>query len=376
MNLLKHYIIQTDYVCFILSVAILPLSIKLSSKLLFLAIVIGLIKKIYSKDFSWFSTQKPITFFIAIFVAYIIIQGLVLDAFNVFLKTFERAYAPYLIFLLVPLFYAKEEIVRQIPMALTIGVFMLFSLMLIGSLIDLQWYNREKVLEVFDIHHSYISLYILFIINFLICEASKFKLISKIILIFVLILFLVLFKSKSALAVVAFLILYHTLVKLKLDFIKVLCLVVSGILLIFLFNTFFYQIYLEALDFRSRIWEAAITVIADNPIFGYGSLNEYKILNFRHFLDGNYDFLDSNLNAHNQFLSFTIKFGVIGLTLMLLSFSYPLFKMHSSLKKEYMGFLIIMFFMCCIESFFNRHHGIVFFCIMLFYYNTLGNKVK
>lgn len=371
MGFVKPYLKQADYICFIVSVAILPLSIKLSSKLLFIAILLGLIRSIYTKDFRWFSNQKPIIIFSVVFVLYIIVQGLVLDGTEVLLKTFDRAYAPYLIFIFVPLFYNNDRIVKQIPIVLIAGICTLFFLIIVNSLIELQWYNREKVLEVFDMHHLYISLYILFVINFLFSEVSKFNIKSTAVLLSIMVLFLFFFKSKAAIIAALFLSLYHTILRLKLTWLKIIIigLIFGG--LIFIFNTFLLELYLRALDFRTRIWEVALDYILQNPLLGYGGNHEHDLLNKGHFLNGNYDFLDSNLNAHNQFLTFLLKFGIIGFLLILFSFISPLFKMNFNLKKEYFGFLILFFCMGFIESLYNRHHGIVFCTIALYYYNSI-----
>ena len=168
---------------------------------------------------------------------------------------------------------------------------------------------------------------------------------------------------------------YHPLlcywVLLKLNFLNIWVLVY---LLYFLSSFYFLELYLKALDFRLRIWDAAINVISQNVVFGHGASHEYVQLNNTHFLQGDYDFLDSNYNAHNQYLSFLIRFGVIGLLLVLITYILPLLKISKSFKKEYIGFILIIAGMAFIESVFNRHHGIVFCTAMLYYYNTMSKN--
>ncbi|WP_242158109.1 O-antigen ligase family protein [Aestuariivivens sediminis] len=376
MGLVKHYLKQADYICFILSIILLPLSIKLSSKLLFIAILLGVIQSIYTRAFSWFLYQKPVIVLNALFVIYIIIQGLILDGPTDFFKTFDRAYAPYLVFLLMPIFYNKCQITKHVPLALLIGVCTLCFLILVNSFLDGAFYTREMVLEVFDMHHLYISLYILFLINFLLSTETQFKVKSKVILIFILVCFLIFFKSKAAIVATVILLLYHAAIRLKLNKTKWVGLGVAAVILIVIFNTYFHKLFTDALDFRSRIWAVAIEYILHNPIFGYGSNNEHAILNRGHFLIGNYDFLDSNLNTHNQFLTFLLKFGLVGFVLVLSPFVYIVMKVNKPLRQEYLGFLILLFCMSFIESLYNRHHGIVFICLTLYYYHNLSMKAQ
>ena len=95
------------------------------------------------------------------------------------------------------------------------------------------------------------------------------------------------------------------------------------------------------------------------------------MLNKRHFINGDYYFLDSNLNTHNQSLTFLLKFGLMGFLLMLSSWLYPILRTDSNTKKEIYGFLFLMFSMMLIESMYNRHHGIVFITVLLYYYSSI-----
>lgn len=374
MNLVKRSFEKIDLFFYFFSIFCLPLSIKLSSKFLFLSLVLGSLKSIYSKNFNWFSKQNPITFIYSIFLVFICVQGIVFLGYESFFKLFERYYAPYLIFILAPLFYRDFSKIRYIPKIFISGVFFVFFLIITKSIIQLDLYDRTKVLEVFDIHHLYISLYILFAINYLLANIflSEIKGDSKIkiILIFILGAFLFLFKSKAAIVIALFLLVYYSISKIRWNTIRLTIATVFFVLLIVVFNSFFLRIYISALDFRSKIWGVAIECVLQRPVFGYGSFSEHGLLNNGHFINGNYDFLDSDLNTHNQFLTFLLKFGLIGLTLTVSTFVIPLFRMKTKLKMEYMGFLILVFSMAFIESLFNRHHGIVFCTVFLYYYNT------
>ena len=183
---------------------------------------------------------------------------------------------------------------------------------------------------------------------------------------------LVFFKSKAALVILVILFAYYLVTMVRWNKVRAILFLAVSAVLIWIFKSLFLKIYLQAIDFRGRIWSVAVDLIKQKPLFGYGGSNEHYVINRAHFINGNYDFLDSHLNAHNQYLTFLLKFGLIGLALIISAFILPLNKMKDSLKKEYIGFLILVGLMAFIESFYNRHHGIVFCTIFLFYYNTIN----
>jgi O-antigen ligase len=381
MKFIKAVGDKIDFFVFYASVFTLSQSIKLSSKLLFLALVFGVVKTIYKKDFKYLYKHKLLLIIFGIFFSYICIQGIYLEGFNGFFNAFEKHYAPYLIFLLIPFLYREQEQVKLLPKVFIAGLLFTLFLIVCMSIIQLEFFDRRKVLEVFDLHHLYISLYILFAINYLAIRLSSDKLKKTNVLIFLMLIvlvgFLVFFRSKAALVIFFVLLGFHTLRRFKSSVFKNMLIIAGITILIIIFNNFFFELYLKALDFRLNIWDEGITVISQNVFFGFGAPNEYLQLNVAHFLEGNYDFLDSNYNAHNQYLSFLIRFGLIGLLLIVMAYIIPYFKISKITKKEYIGFLLIVGGMAFVESLFNRHHGIVFCTIMLYYYNTMSkNELK
>lgn len=381
MKLIKVVVNKIDFIVFCTSIFTLSQSIKLSSKLLFIALALGVTKSIYHKDFTWFAKHKLLIFIYGGFFSYICIQGIYLDGAMSFLNSFEKHYAPYLVFLLIPFLYRDNAQVKMIPKVFVAGLFFTFFLIVLLSILQLQPYDRNKVLEVFDLHHLYMSLYILFSINYLLStllnDILGKKKVPVILMLLILVGFLAFFKSKAAIVVFIILLGYHVFIKIKRNILTNVAIATIMVTILVVFNNFFLELYLTALDFRVRIWSEATKAISQNLFFGYGSANEYLQLNTAHFLNGNFDFLDSNYNSHNQYLSFALKFGLIGLLLILAAYIIPYNKMRTSFRKEYLGFLIVLFFMAFIESLFNRHHGIVFCSIMLYYYNSMcKNELK
>lgn len=376
--MIKEVSNKIDFLVFCASIFTLSLSIKLSSKLLFIALVLGVIKSVYKKDYKSISKHKTLIIIYCVFFSYICIQGIYIDGFNGFLNSFEKDYAPYLVFLLMPFLYKDEEQVKILPKVFIAGLFFTFFLIVCMSLIQLKLYDRIEVLRVFDLHHLYISLYILFAINYLLVRLNNNQTNNDNLLIIVMLVvlagFLVFFSSKAAIVIFFILLGYRIVSNIKRSLLINSLLLLCVPVLLIIFNNYFFELYLKALDFRLRIWEEGTKVISQNFIFGHGASNEYMQLSVAHFLEGNYDFLDSNFNSHNQYLSFLIRFGLLGLLLVLSTFIVTYTKIRKPVIKEYAGFLLIVGLMAFIESLFNRHHGIVFCTAMLYYYNTMSKN--
>jgi O-antigen ligase len=122
-------------------------------------------------------------------------------------------------------------------------------------------------------------------------------------------------------------------------------------------------------DSRWSRWQAAIDLIKEQSILGYGGgtenevlLEEYKLRNMKNSVEREY-------NAHNQYLGFFLRFGVIGFMLLLLYFfrnTVIAFKYHNLL---FLSFLIILFWSFMVENILDRNMGINFVALFgtLFY---------
>jgi len=120
---------------------------------------------------------------------------------------------------------------------------------------------------------------------------------------------------------------------------------------------------------RSQLWSSCIQVIKDNPIFGVGSgdyvdalLAVYKEKKFR-------IPYRRVLKTHNQYLTYTATFGVLGLSLFLfnLFWLFRLFFKHKSLLS--LLFLSSIAIVCITESFLYGNSGIIFYA---FFSNLLA----
>lgn len=74
-----------------------------------------------------------------------------------------------------------------------------------------------------------------------------------------------------------------------------------------------------------------------------------------------------NYNLHNEYLEEMIRHGVVGLSLLLLAFIYPLVVAIKQKNHLYVYFIFIFMFACLSESILNRQKGLIFYA----FFNSL-----
>lgn len=126
----------------------------------------------------------------------------------------------------------------------------------------------------------------------------------------------------------------------------------------------------EGVKMRSRLWSSSLEVFKDNWLFGTGSgdfkdelikvykKHKYRV-QYRH-----------EINSHNQYLSYMVSNGIIGLFLFLIYLFYPI-SMYFKGKNWLPFFISILFVLSFItESYLYTNKGVVvvsFFMTLMFY---------
>jgi len=122
-----------------------------------------------------------------------------------------------------------------------------------------------------------------------------------------------------------------------------------------------YQSFSQRIEFA----KAAITIIKENFWFGVGAGNWKE--EFEKAYTANNSKLDKKLYAssHNQYLNYTVKFGFIGLLIVMFFIVYPVIKTKSYRDPLFLIFLVFLFFANFADSNLETHMGSSFF---LFFY--------
>lgn len=112
---------------------------------------------------------------------------------------------------------------------------------------------------------------------------------------------------------------------------------------------------------RLAIWRNAVEVIRENPWFGVGNGMEVPVL-LEHYTKNDVPFLIlKQYNAHNQFLSFLITFGIVGTALIAVYFIWFLARAFAGRKWLYLWFVLIVVIACLTESILYRLQGVSLF---------------
>lgn len=118
---------------------------------------------------------------------------------------------------------------------------------------------------------------------------------------------------------------------------------------------------IENTEPRLARWNAITELIKKSPIIGHGTGSEKKLLKEKYFEKGLYISYLNEFNTHSEYLSITIKMGVIGLLL----FMYILYFGFASALREgnvlFLSFVIIIAVVSISENILDLNKGIFFY---------------
>ncbi|MCF6349957.1 MAG: O-antigen ligase family protein [Flavobacteriaceae bacterium] len=315
-------------------------------------------------------------------------------------------FIPYLPFLIFPLGFSsilknKKPIhLDKSLFYLVYGVFSILIYALIRTVIDIIFYNKrfdygrggELILN-YTPHHVYLGVFILFSILLISYLFSKNKLGKKMLLIIpflYLILFLLPSRSILLISFILFPIILFTFIRKQLSkkqLIIIFTLTIATIISCFILldytrhkitHAYYNLMNLEkektfnGVDDRKKIWKSSFELIKNKPIIGYGIGDAQKELNKIYKKNG---FYKSNMNAHNQYLQFIMDYGLVFTLLILLLIMMLLLKLLKHKNYFYFISIFILLLVFLTESLLNRQLGIVFISL-IFATSTYSLKIK
>lgn len=366
-----------SFLALILSLILLPLSINLSSIALGTAIVLKILQILVKKKGFGVSKELMLSGLLGLaFLSYIFIKSIFLKEFKFTIASLEEN-SKYVLLLLIPFMLQKKAPNRLLIFGLFLGVIICVVFALCYSFFNGIPFNRYVFSTLFDIHHTYLSMFLLLTFNYILnINRHQFPMVATVL--FSALIFYIIYSLNSKVSMVIFVII------LAINLIwysskKNLVLYLLSIALVLLVFVKFINKdgvnYETALDYRTEIWQASIAQIKKNVVFGNLAQDEKQLLNYQHFLSGKHYFLDMDINSHNQYLSIILKLGLLGLFIFLLYAVLFLKSLKNTFpiaeSREALGFALIIAITCFIENIFDRHHGIVFFTVFYNYYIVL-----
>lgn len=381
--ILKEIISKKDisFLVFALSLFLLPLSINLSTFTFITSVVLKLIQVGLKRNTLFESKGLKNSAIIGLtFFIYIEINSILQSGISSHLLDFEKLYMHLALFFITPILLRKKRENKLLLYALFFGLIVAVVYVLLYVVSNNMTFDKHAFTNILDIHHTYLSMFILTFVNYCFVQiitnketqSTRLKVLFSLLAV-ISIVVMYLLDSKVGMLIFLILFIVHSLPELSR---KNRWYYVSSLLLILIVLSFFTNKvnvnYLRALDFRLEIWEVSFKVFEDNPVFGDLSLPEKDIINYNHYLNGKYYYLDSDLNSHNQYLSILMRFGFVGF-LILFFYGINVFrKINPKTQRldfrEFFGFLIIGLTVCYIENILDRHHGIVYITIFYNYY--------
>jgi len=127
---------------------------------------------------------------------------------------------------------------------------------------------------------------------------------------------------------------------------------------------------------RFERWVGAFDLIKKSPLIGYGTGDEIAMLRTRYLKRELYISYLESFNAHNQYISYLIKNGILGFCVFLIAFIYYLFLAIKHRDFLYLSFLLLLLIGFYTENILDANKGIIFFAFFntCFGYNILMNR--
>ena len=212
-----------------------------------------------------------------------------------------------------------------------------------------------------NFHGTYLSIYFLFSIIIINLFNNEFSIKIKYIFYLCFGAFIFQIFSISSLFILLIIILYFGKKYIKIGILTVLTI---GII----FSSFNFTKVIDNFKAQNRpiIWETAISVLKEKPLFGFGIKTAQKKLHDNYPKSGEFGALTQKkkTDSHNLFLQISIEMGFIGLFLLIMAYSKIIFiKIKDyELKTTCISFILLFALLSIIESTFNVYLGISYFC--------------
>lgn len=136
------------------------------------------------------------------------------------------------------------------------------------------------------------------------------------------------------------------------------------------------QYNFEGAEPRIERWRCALQLAANSPIIGYGTGDEIDMLKTKYVEKELFISYLESFNAHNQYLSYLLKNGIIGLLIFLGAFIYYstiAIKARSYIYVSFLCLLLIGFFT---ENVLDANKGIYFFAFFNTFLGYTALKLK
>jgi O-antigen ligase len=130
------------------------------------------------------------------------------------------------------------------------------------------------------------------------------------------------------------------------------------------------------LDSRLDRWSTSFELIKQKPIIGYGAGSELGLLHESFYAKKYYSSFINHLNTHNEYLSFWLKSGIIGLLIYLVTLA---FGFKQALKRKdllFFTFMVLIAFVSFSENLLDVDKGVIFYAFFFSFFIFSGNEKR
>jgi O-antigen ligase len=124
---------------------------------------------------------------------------------------------------------------------------------------------------------------------------------------------------------------------------------------------------------RITRWKATLEIIKGSPIIGYGLGSEKKLLKEKYFQEKLFNSYLNEFNTHDEYLSFLLKNGIIGLALFLYVLYFGFADAWHKKDPMFLSFMILVSIVCISENLLDLNKGIFFYA---FFFSVFLAKRK
>lgn len=248
-----------------------------------------------------------------------------------------------------------------------------------------------------EMHATYLSMYVAFsICNFLVCCSKKEAAINRIFyFICMMVLTAALLQLSSRAVGIALLLIIFFIFPLSLFGKKRKMLVAgiaaAGVVIVFAViqqNNAFRERYfselqkdlspytnnIEVTEPRMVRWKAAMELVRESPVIGYGSGSEVALLKEKYFDHKLYSSYLHQFNAHNQYISLLIKTGIPGLLIYLSVLIYGLMIAWKKRDLSFAAFMVLLTVTSMSENILDLNKGIFFYSFFFSFFLLVNKK--
>ena len=171
--IIKERFSEKDYsfLCFALCICVLPLSINISTFLFISALALKVLQVLIRKDVLFATYAVKVSSIIGLILfLYIEINAISQTSFSIHLSQFEKLYMHYALFFLTPILFQNRSKNKLLIYAFFLGIICSVLYVFFYVLLNELTFDKHAFTNLLDIHHTYLSMFILTLVNYCIVQ--------------------------------------------------------------------------------------------------------------------------------------------------------------------------------------------------------------